>query len=157
MSEVQAGFRPGRATFDQLFTLRQIAEKYLEVNKSLYCCYIDFQKAFDSVWQEGLWRAMRLYCYPTKIISLLQAPYQTSNSAVRVSGELTDWFHTTVGVRQGYVISPQLFNILLEIVITTAIHGIDIGANISGFQINNLRFADDILLIAESPKSSKHL
>ena len=100
---------------------------------------------------------MRFYGYPTKIISLLQALYQTSSSSVRVNGELTDWFRTTVGVRQGCVISPQLFNILLEVVITTALHGVDIGANISGWLINNLRFADDIVLIAESAKQLQTL
>ena len=73
LSEAQAGFRPGRATVDQIFSLRQLAEKYLEKDKHLYCCYIDFQKAFDSVWQNGLWRAMAFFGYPTKIIRLLQA------------------------------------------------------------------------------------
>ncbi len=107
-SEAQAGFRPGRATVDQIFTPRQIAEKCLEKGKHLYCCYIDFQKAFDSVWQDGLWRAMSFFGYPTKIISLLQALYKQSQSGVCVNGELMDWFATAVGVRQGCVISPQL-------------------------------------------------
>ncbi|XP_030838384.1 uncharacterized protein LOC115922819 [Strongylocentrotus purpuratus] len=97
----KAGCRPGRATTDQIFTLRQISEKYLEKNRSLYCCYIDFQKTFDSVWQKGLWKAMGCFGYPSKLIRLLQALYEQSRSAVRVNGELTEWFKTTVGVRQG--------------------------------------------------------
>jgi hypothetical protein len=95
-------------------------------------------------------KAMRFFGFPTKIICLLQALYKTSQSAVRVNGELTDWFNTTVGVRQGCVISPQLFNILLEVVISTALQESEIGVNISGFTINNLRFADDIVIIAET-------
>ncbi len=67
--------------------------------------------------------------------------------------QLPKWFCTTVGVRQGCVISPQLFNILPEDVITTALHGIDI----SGWSINNLRFADEIVLIAESAKELQTL
>ena len=90
ISESQAGFRPGRSTVDQLFTLRQIAEKYLEKDRELYCCYIDFEKAFDSVWQEGVWRALRFFGFPQKIINLLQALYSKSNSAVRVNGDLTE-------------------------------------------------------------------
>ena len=98
LSEAQAGFRPGRSTVDQLFTLRQITEKYLEKQKALYCCYIDFEKAFDSVWQEGLWTAMKFFGYPDKITRLLQALYKQSQSTVRVNGDLTDWVATTVGV-----------------------------------------------------------
>ena len=132
ISESQAGFRPGRSTVDQLFTLRQIAEKYLEKDRELYCCYIDFEKAFDSVWQEGIWRALRFFDFPQKIINLLQALYSKSNSAVRVNGDLTEWFQTTVGVRQGCVISPQLFKILLEVVMLYATHNVNIGAKIQG-------------------------
>ena len=106
LSESQAGFRPGRATVDQIFTLRQITENYLEKDKNLYCCYIDFQKAFDSVWRRGLWKAMEFLRYPSKLISLLQALCSQSHGAVKVNGELTEWFKTAVGVRQGCVISP---------------------------------------------------
>ena len=145
LSEAQAGFRRGRGTVDQLFTLRQLTEKYLERGKKLYICYIDFEKAFDRVWQKGLWHAMAFFGFPQKIINLLKALYKISQSAVRVNGSLTDWFATSVGVRQGCVISPQLFNILLEVAMLYALHDQDIGAHINGHIINNLRFADDIL------------
>ena len=114
LSESQAGFRPGRSTADQLFSLRQITEKYNEIGKPLYFCYIDYQKAFDTVWQEGLWSAMRHLGYPDKIMRLLQVLYQISTSAVRVDDDITEWFRTLTGVRQGCILSPQLFNILLE-------------------------------------------
>ena len=71
ISESQAGFRPGRSTVDQLFTLRQVTEKYLEKGKDLYCCYIDFEKAFDSIWQEGVWKALSFFGFSAKIIKLL--------------------------------------------------------------------------------------
>ena len=119
ISESQARLRPGRSTVDQLFKDRE-----------LYCCYIDFEKAFDSVWQEGVWKALRFFGFPQKIINLLQALYSNSLSAVRVNGDVTEWFRTTVGVRQGCEISPQLFNILLELVILYATHNVDIGVNI---------------------------
>eukprot|EP00057_Strongylocentrotus_purpuratus_P023161 XP_011677635.1 PREDICTED: uncharacterized protein LOC105444715 [Strongylocentrotus purpuratus] len=73
-------------------------------------------------------------------------------SAVRVNGELTDWFKTTVGVRQGCALSPQLFNILLEAVMLYAIHDTKIGVRVQGQLINNLRFADDIVLIADNDR-----
>ena len=75
---------------DQLFSLRQLAEKYTEIGSPLYCCYIDYQKAFDTFWQERLWKAMEHLGSPSKIVRLLQALYKTSKSAVRVNQELTD-------------------------------------------------------------------
>ena len=94
LSESQAGFRAGRSTEDQLFSLRQLVEKYTEIGSPLYCCYIDYQKVFDTVWQEGLWKAMEHFGYPSKIVRPLQALNKISESAARVSQELTDWFPT---------------------------------------------------------------
>ena len=155
LSESQAGFRPGRITADQLFSLRQITEKYNEIGKSLYLCYIDYQKAFETVWQEGFWSAMRHLGYPDKIVRLLQALYQISTSAVRVDDDITEWFRTLTSVRQGCILSPQLFNILLELVISLAIQDLSIGINLQGMTINNLQFADDIALLADSVKTFK--
>ena len=82
--------------------------------------------------------------------SLLKTLYKMSSSAVRVNGELTDWFPKIVGVRQGCVSSPQLFNIILEMVILHATYYTPIGTNIQGHLINNIRFADDIVLLARN-------
>ena len=89
LSEAQAEFRENRSTTDQIFTLRQIAEKYEEYGKELYVCYIDFRKAFDNVWRKGLWRVMRHYGYPEKIVRILENAYKDTFSAVRVNGELS--------------------------------------------------------------------
>ena len=102
------------------------------------------------MWQEGVWRGLRFFGFPQNIINLLQTLYSKSYTAVRVNGDLTEWFRTTVGVRQGYVISPQLVNILLEVVMLYATHNVNIGAKIQGQLISNLRFADDIVKLAGS-------
>ena len=88
--------------------------------------------------------------YPSKIVNLLQSLYKISKRAVRVDNDLTGWFQTLTGVRQGCIFSPQLFNILLELVITTAIEDSNIGLKLNGSTVNNLRFGDDIALMAES-------
>jgi len=80
-----------------MFTLRQLAEKYEEFGKALFVCYIDFRKAFDSVWRKGLWKTMRHYGFPEKIVRILEDLYKDTYSAVRVDGELSDWFNTVVG------------------------------------------------------------
>lgn len=150
LSEAQAGFRSGRSTIDQLLSLRLIAEKYQEYDKDLYICYVDFQKAFDSVWRRGLWQTMRHLGYDRKVIRLLESLYRSTKSAVRVGtkGEVSNWFETMVGVLQGCVLSPLLFNIMLEVVMALA----DVeqaGILVSGARISNLRFADDIAFLED--------
>ena len=84
---------------------------------------------------------MRHLGYSLNTVDLLRALYEPFQSTVRVIGELTSWFTTATGVHQGCILSPQLFNILLELVLRLAIQD---------EQINNLRFADDINLLAET-------
>ena len=149
LSEEQAGFRASRSTIDQIFTLRQLAEKYAEFSKNLYICYVDFKKAFDSIWREGLWKVMRHLGYPEKLIRLLESLYRGTFSAVRTSDGVSEWFETIVGVLQGCMLSPLLFNIFLEIIMARALKDVDAGAVIGGTIISNLRFADDIAALAE--------
>jgi len=90
ISEEQAGFRAGRKTIDQVFTLRQLAEKFVEFSKELYVCYIDFRKAFDSIWREGQREVMRHMGYPEKIVRILERMCEGTFSAVRAAGGLSE-------------------------------------------------------------------
>lgn len=157
VAEEQAGFRAGRGTMDQIFTIRQIAEKYFEKNRTLYNNFIDFKQAFDSVWQQGLWQVLRNFGIPEELVVLLEDMYSKTLSAVRVDGELTDWFKITVGVRQGCGLSPDLFNLILEAVMSHAMKSTEAGVTVNGQLLNNLRFADDIDLIADSPDQVQEL
>ena len=76
--------------------------------------------------------------------------YQGTECAVRVDGGLNDWFETMVGMLQGCILSPLLFNLVLEVVVALALHGCGVGASISGINIPELRFVDDMSLLAES-------
>jgi len=95
---------------------------------------------------------MRHLGYDIKIIRLLESMYRNTVSSVRVGsdGECLNWFETLVGVLQGCVLSPLLFNVMLEVVVALSLENKDIGATISGFLCSNLRFADDIALLSES-------
>ena len=152
LTEAQAGFRANRSTIDQLLSLRLLAEKYMEHGKDLYICYVDFQKAFDSVWRQGLWQVMRHLGYDCKIVKLLEGLYKATKSSVRVgsSGEVSNWFETLVGVLQGCVLSPLLFNIMLEVVMAMGDQSESLGVKIAGARCSNLRFADDISLLADN-------
>jgi len=114
LSEAQAVFRLGRSTVNQIFTLRQLDEKYNQFSKQLFVCYIDFRKVSDSVWRKGLWTVMRHYGYTEKIVKILKNAYKDTFSTVRVGGSLTEWFKTVVGILQGDVLSPLLFAIFLD-------------------------------------------
>ena len=81
------------------------------------------------------------------MVFLLEDLYSKSVSAVRIDGELTDWFKVTVGVRQGCNLSPYLFNLILEAMMQEALKNVESGVQISGQTVSNLRFADDIDMI----------
>ena len=83
--------------------------------------FIDFKQAFDSVWQKGLWQVLRNFGIPENLIQLLEDLYRKTVSAVRIDGELTEWFKVTVGVRQGCNLSPYLFNLILEAMMMEAL------------------------------------
>ena len=100
---------------------------------------------------------MRHLCYPSKMVKLPRALYGIPQSAVRVNGELTSWFITMTGVRQGCILSHKLFNIMLELVLRLAIQEEQMGAKVQGPYINNLPFADDIVLLAEYEEDRKSL
>src|SRR6476661_8591786 len=150
LAEEQAGLRTQRNATEQIFVLRQVVKKYTEMNKDLFVGDIDFRKAFDSLWRRGLWRVMRNLGFAEKLVKILENMYEGTYSAVRSSGGLSEWFKTIVGVKQGCILSPLLFNIFLEAIMSQALHDGEGGAVISGYLVRNLRFADDIAGLGET-------
>ncbi len=144
IAEEQAGFRKGRSTTEQIFNLRILCEKYLQHQENLYHVFVDYKKAFDRVWHAALWATMRKYNFSTKLIHVIEQLYSKATSAVLSNGSVGDWFRTTVGVRQGCLLSPTLFNIFLERIMADALEDHKGTVSIGGRTITNLRFADDI-------------
>ena len=144
IAEEQAGFRKGRSTIEQIFNLRILSEKYLQHQQDLYHVFIDFKKAFDRVWHAALWSTMKVYNINGALIRSIQNLYDKATSAVELNGKTGDWFRTTVGVRQGCLLSPTLFNIYLERIMTEALENHEGTVSIGGRVITNLRYADDI-------------
>ena len=106
IAEEQTGFRPGRSTTEQIFNLRILCEKYLQHQQDLYHVFIDFKKAFDRVWHAALWATMRHFNINANLIRMIQNLYDKATCAVYLNNGIGDWFRTTVGVRQGWVLSP---------------------------------------------------
>ena len=157
LAEEQAGFRSGRSTAEQIFNLRVLTEKYLEHNTDLYHNFIDFRKAFDRVWQEGLWAVMRDFSFEDDMVELIEGLYKEACSAVIHKEAIGRFFKTTVGVRQGCPLSPVLFNIFLERIMQMSLENFQAGVSIGGREICNLRFADDIDLIADGEEELQEL
>ena len=112
----QAGFTSGRNTIEQIFVLRNIIEQSVEWNARLYTCicFIDYEKAFDSVHSETLWRIMSSYGIPPKLVRMIQAMYKGSKCVVIDGGGKTGWFDIKSGVRQGCVMSGFLFFLVID-------------------------------------------
>ena len=148
IAEEQAGFRAERSTTEQIFNLRILCEKYLQHQQNLYHAFIDFTKAFERVWQAALWVTMRKYNNSANLVRTIEQLYDKATSAVQMNGNIGEWFRTTIGVRQGCLLSPILFNIFLERTMADALEEDDGNVSISGRNITNLRFADDIDALA---------
>ena len=144
LAEEQAGFRSGRSTVEQIFNLRLLCEKHLQHQRELHHVFIDFKKAFDRVWHDALWATMHKYNINANLIRVIETLYNKASSAVFINKTIGEWFQTTVGVRQGCLLSPTLFNLFLERIMADALEDHVGTISIGGRTITNLRFADDI-------------
>ena len=114
LEENQAGFRSGYSTADHIFTLYALTEILKNRNKKLYCSFIDFSKAFDSVWHVGLWMKLLGNSINGKIFRTIYNLYQNIKSCVKHLGNQSGFFQSYCGVRQGENLSPVLFSLFLN-------------------------------------------
>ena len=108
--DVQAGFRKGRGTRDQIANILWIIEKTREFQKNTYFCFIDYAKAFDCVNHNKLWTILKEMGIPEHLTCLLKNLYAGQEATVRTGHETTDWFQIGKGVRQACILLPCLFN-----------------------------------------------
>ena len=144
IAEEQAWFKAARSTAEQIFNLRILCEKYLQHQQNLYHVFIDFKKAFDRVWHAALWATMRKYNISANLVRTIEQLYDKATSAVQMNCSIGEWSRTTVGIKQGCLTSPTLFNIFLERSMSDALEERDGKVSIGGRNITNLRLADDI-------------
>ena len=158
LPDVQAGFRKGRGTRDQIANICWIMEKAKEFQKNIYICSIDYAKAFDCVDHKKLWKILREMGIPDHLTCLLRNLYAGQEETVRTGHGTTDWFQIGKGVRQGCILSPCLFNLHAEYIMRNAgLEKAQAGIQIVRRNINNLRYADDTTLMAESEEELKSL
>ena len=107
--DVQAGFRKGRGTRDQIANIRWIIEKAREFQKNIYFCFIDYAKAFDCVDHKKLWKILNKMGIPDHLTCLLRNLYAGQEATVRTGHGTTDWFQIGKRARQGCILSPCFF------------------------------------------------
>ena len=112
--DVQAGFRKGRGTRDQIANIRWIIEKAKEFQKNIYFCFIDNAKSFDCVDQNKLWKILQETGIPDHLTCLLRNLYSGQEATVSAGHGTTDWFQIRKGVCQGCILLPCLFNFHAE-------------------------------------------
>ena len=158
LSDVQAGFRKGRGTRNQIANIHWIIEKAREFQKNIYFCFIDYAKAFDFVDHNKLWKILKEMGILDHQTCLLRNLYAGQEATVRTGHGTTDWFQIGKGVHQGCLLSPCLFNLYAEYIMRNAgLEEAQAGIKIAGKIINNLRYADDTTLMTESEEEIKSL
>ena len=117
---VQAGFRQGRGTRDQIASIHWIIEKAREFQKNIYFCFIDYAKAIDCVDHKTLWKILKEMGIPDHLTCLLRNLYAGQEATDRTGHGTTDWFQIGKGVHQGCRLSPCLFNFYAEYIMRNA-------------------------------------
>ena len=114
LPDIQAGFRKGRGTRDQIANSRWIIKKAREFQKNIYLCFIDYAKAFDCVDHNKLWKILKEMGIPDHLTCLLRNLYAGQEATVRTGHGTTDCFQIGKGVHQGCILSSCLFNLYAE-------------------------------------------
>ena len=149
LPDVQAGFRKGRGARDQIDNIFWIIKKAREFQKNIYFCFIDYAKAFDRMDHNKLWKILKEMEIPDHLTCLLRNLYAGQEVTVRTGHGATDWFLIRKGVRQGWILSPCLFNLYSEYIMQNArLDEAQAGIKIAGRNTNNFRYADDTNLMA---------
>ena len=155
ISDQQFGFVPGKGTSNALFALRVLTENVLEVQKDIFVCFVDYEKAFDKVKHANLFNMLNEAGIDGKDMRLMRNLYWKQKATVRVGDEESPSLEIRRGVRQGCVLSPELFNLYSEVIMRDLLE-MD-GIKAGGRNINNIRYADDTVLITDSEEKLQDL
>ena len=152
ISDSQFGFRRGRSTTDAIFLLQSLIQKVLYQKERPYCAFVDLQKAFDSVYLNGLWYKLYEQGIDDTLLRVIRDMYDKVKSCVRHCISFSEFFECSVGLRQGEVISPVMSSMFLEHLEMFLQDDIYSGLTIDDITIILLLFADDMVIHGKSPR-----
>ena len=157
LPDSQAGFKKGKETRDQIANIHWIHKKARKFQKSIYVSLLTMPKPL-TVWITTNWKILKEMGIPDHLTCLLRNLYAGQEATVRTGHGTTDWFQIGKGVPQGCILSSCLFNLYAEYLMRNAVlDEAQAGIKIAGRNINNLRYADDTTLMAESEEELKSL
>ena len=152
----QAGFSQDRSCTDHIAAMRIIIEQSLEWQTPLYTVFVDFQKAFDSVERDVIWRLMYHYGFPPKFVAIIQQFYEDATCQVIHNGKLTEPFSVQTGVHHGCLLSPTIFLMVVDWVMRQSTAGQRTGIQWTFTkQLEDLDFADDISLLSHRQQDAQ--
>lgn len=178
LPETQFGFRPNRGTCEAIFSIRQLLEKSREQGQPLFLCFVDLEKAFDSVPRKALWVVLAKLGCTDKFIRMMRLLHDEMRCCVSVQGEDSEFFTVSCGVKQGCVLAPTLFALYFAVVVREALQTLSEGIRIrfrtdggGVFNLNRLKartkvshttitemmYADDLCFVAESTDGLQRL
>lgn len=157
MGESQFGFRKALGTREALYSIQVLVQKCLDHQKPVYICFVDVEKAFDTVIHTELIRTLGSINIGYKELRIIKELYWNQTATVKINNIETNKLKISKGVRQGCVLSPTLFNIYSEIAVTKALTGELKGIKINGEYINCIRYADDMAIITENIEELNYL
>ena len=150
LCESQFGFKQGRRTTDAIFVITTAIQLYKKKNKSLFTCFVDFAKAFDSINHKLLWEKLTSMGMSSKLLSILQAMYANATSRVVVNSKFSSAFPCMKGVRQGCNLSPLLFSLFISDLESYLLTNMAGNITLASRKVQLLLFADDLVLLADS-------
>ena len=159
----QCGFRKGMSCSDQVFAVRQICEKKLEKHQEVFWGFMDLEKAYDRIDRKALWQVLGVYGVGGCVLRGIQSFYDGSSACVRVGSDLSESFEVNVGLRQGCVMSPWLFNVYMdgvvrEVKMRTLGRGLEMSERGGReWEVSQLLFADDTALVASTEERLQRL
>ena len=156
ISEAQYGFMKNRGTRNAIFNTCMLSKRSIKHQQDIYLVFIDYKKAFDKVRHGELFNLLQAIQVDDKDLRILRSVYVHQRAAVRLPKRLTNWVEIKRGVRQGCIASPDLFNLYGESILRP-LDEVPVGVSINGVIINNIRYADDIVLIAATEEGLQQL
>lgn len=150
VDDVQFGFRKGVGTREALFSLNVLTQRCRDMNVDVYACFIDYRKAFDCVKHEKMVEILKTIGLDNEDLRIITELYWNQTAEVRVENSTSEAIQIQRGVRQGCVLSPLLFNIYSEAIFKEALEEEAGGIKVNGKTLNNIRYADDTVVLASS-------
>ena len=157
LHEGQAGFRLNRGCMDNVYTLNEIVQGRLREDKKTYAFFLDIQKAYDTVWHDGLWYKLWDMGIKGRMWRVIKKMYMSSRSAVLLEGEKSDSFNVDQGVAQGCSLSPILFSVFINALLKE-VEQAELGIQLSsGKTFGGMLFADDFVGVSDSKENLQKL